>query len=151
MRFDATAKASHNRNLQLLVRSIVVPPLAAAAKEAAQIVLQDAQAIVPVDTGELRSSGRADVREENLAVIGTVSFTAEHAGFVEYGTGLRGSGTYPGPLPQTGVPKTGKWIYDYRGRGWVGRPATPFLRPALDNNRDRIKAIFQKLLKRMAG
>lgn len=145
--FKLNATAAMNRNLDLLIRSIVVPPLAQGAKEATAIVLADATQRAPVDTGELKGSGYTSVTEERGAVVGFVGFSAEHAGFVEYGTGLRGRGTYPGPLPQTGVPFTGSWIYDYKSQNWIGRPASPFLRPALDANRDQIKAIFQKLLK----
>jgi HK97 gp10 family phage protein len=142
--FKLTATAAMNRNLDLLIRSVIVPPLAEATQKACSFVLQDARAIVPVDTGELKGSGRQDVTEERGAVTGTVSFTAEHAGFVEYGTGLRGRGTYPGPLPQTGVPITGSWVYDYKSQGWIGMKAQPYLRPALDQNRQRIIALFRR-------
>lgn len=145
--FKLNATAAMNRNLDLLIRSVVVPPLAQAADEACSLVLIDATQLAPSDSGELKGSGMKSVTEEKGAVVGIVAFTAEHAGFVEYGTGIRGRGTYPGPLPQTGVPITGRWIYDYKNQNWIGRPASPFLRPALDQNRDRIKAVFQRLLK----
>lgn len=144
--FTMTAKAAMNRNLDLLIRSVIVPQLAIATRDATALVLADATRLVPVDTGELRNSGQANVEEQRASVVGIVAFTAEHAGFIEFGTGLRGRGTYPGRLPQTGVPITGSWIYDYKSQNWVGMVAKPYLRPALDANRDLILAIFRRLM-----
>ena len=68
--------------------------------------------------------------------------TAPYAAFVEYGTGLRGAGTYPYELPSEGVPYTGSWVYDYKRQNWQGHAAQPFMRPALDTARPEIRAIF---------
>jgi hypothetical protein len=77
-------------------------------------------------------------------VTGTVSYTSGHASFVEFGTGIIGSGTYPYPLPQEGVPFTGSWVYDYKHQNWKGMYARPYLRPALDLNQSAIVALFGK-------
>lgn len=145
MKFKATSEAALNRNLDLLIRSKIIPPLGRAVDKACSIVLAEAQRLVPVASGELRNSGTKFVKEEGRTVTGTVAFTAEHAGFIEFGTGIRGRGTYPGPLPQTGVPITGQWIYDYRNQNWQGMVSQAYLRPALDASRIQILAEFRKL------
>ena len=131
--FRATAEAAFNRNLDLLIRSVIVPPLGRAVDKACTLVLNEATRLVPVDTGELRNSGTKSVDEEGLQVVGTVAFTAPHAGYVEMGTGIRGASS-PGAGP-----------YPY-SLGWPGMPAIPFLRPALDSQRVAILDIFKGLL-----
>ncbi len=97
---------------------------------------------MPVDTGELVSSGGRETQWKGQRVTGSVSYTSPHASFVEFGTGIIGSGTYPYPLPQEGVPITGSWIYDYAHRNWHGHAAQPYLRPALDMNQGSIVQLF---------
>ncbi len=113
-------------------------------RRAQRLVVEHARANVPVVSGELQSSIEAlepvDTFQE---IIGEVVATAGHAAFVEFGTGLRGVGTYPYPLPKEGVPITGSWVYDYKKQQWVGMPANPFMRPALDMARAEITAEFR--------
>ena len=47
----------------------------------ASIVLEDSQALVPVDTGELKESGEVDDKDGVMVV-----YRAGHAVFVEFGT-----------------------------------------------------------------
>ena len=121
----------------------IVPKIMAAVDEGAQAVLDESRTLVPVDTGELVSSGGKEVTWEGHKVTGAVSYLAPWASFVEVGTGLRGMGTYPYMVPQTGVPFTGSWVYDFRNQGWIGHAASPFLRPALDLARDAIMGGFR--------
>ncbi len=85
----------------------------------ANLVLHRAQELVPVRTGELRDSGRVDVVVDGKKAVGRVVFDAGHAGYVEYGTGLRGSSS------------SGAGPYAYSST-WPGMPAQPYLRPASD-------------------
>ncbi len=94
------------------------------------MVLQEAQAIVPVDTGELRDSGSVVMEESDKRVTGHVVFSANHAGFVEWGTGIRGSES-AGANP----------AYSYSST-WPGMVARPYLRPSLDVCREAGKALF---------
>lgn len=55
---------------------------AEATKEAAQIVLDEAQVLVPVDTGELRDSGHLEEQEGSIEVV----FGTDHAIPIEFGT-----------------------------------------------------------------
>ncbi len=112
--------------------SALVPRIIAAVDNATAAVLATSQQLVPVDTGDLVSSGGREVEWKGQKVSGSVSYTSQHASFVEFGTGLIGSGTYPYALPTSGVPITGSWIYDYKHQNWRGMIARPYLRPAID-------------------
>lgn len=108
----------------------ITPAVRAAVEASAKYVLQEAQAIVPVDTGELRESGTTAIVEQDKRIVGSVVFTADHAGYVEFGTGQRGAAS-PGRGP-----------YPYSPT-WHGMPARPYLRPALDSARDVIRELFK--------
>jgi HK97 gp10 family phage protein len=126
----------------------IVAVVARAAQEGceawADLVLVTAQDIVPVRTGELRDSGHLEKRVDSDGMTVDVVFDAPHAMFVEFGTGLRGRGTYPGELPTEGVPITGSWIYDYRNIKWLGMPAKPYMRPAFDENVGSAESIVRQ-------
>lgn len=101
----------------------------AAEEQTARDVLQDAQRNAPVDTGELRNSGRVVARGGGWVV----EFTADHARPQEYGAGphlIRADEAevlrFPGD--------DGEWVF----RKEVSHPGNapqPYLRPALDANR----------------
>lgn len=149
MKFTATAQAAMQRNLDTLIRSIVVPPVLQAVDACCDLILNQAMANAPIRSGDLKNSGRKSVEENGLSVVGTVAFTAPWSAFVEFGTGVRGRGTYPYPLPQSGVPFTGKWIYDYKNQNWQGMVSQAFLRPALDTVQPQILEQFRKLTVRV--
>lgn len=96
-------------------------------EQSAAVVLEEAEAIVAVDTGELRDSGHIEVVSDSSAA---VVFDSPHAAFVEYGTGQRGAAS----------PGAGEGPYD---PNWPGMVAQPFLRPALDTARPAIVEIFR--------
>lgn len=122
----------------------ILVKITAAVQRAQRVVADHARDIVPVDTGELQSSiTTVDPVDDFQSVVGGVVATAEHAGFVEFGTGIRGMGTYPGDLPQEGVPITGNWSYDYKRQNWKGHAAQPYMRPALDAARSEVLEAFR--------
>jgi HK97 gp10 family phage protein len=99
-------------------------------EQASYTVLEEAEAIVPVDTGELRESGHVVIERAGSSVRGVVIFDSPHAAFVEFGTGIRGMespGAGPGPYNPS----------------WPGMTAQPYVRPALDTSRPAIKQIFR--------
>lgn len=107
--------------------------------QAGEIVASDAiQKCILVDTGNLRGSITADVDEGNLSVkIGT---PVEYAPYVEFGTGEFAEG---------GEGRKGGWFYDYQGgkgpkgpRFTLGMKPHPFLRPALLDNKEKIKGVM---------
>lgn len=94
-------------------------------------VLDTARQLVPVDTGELKESGRVTVAETGKTVAAAVSFDADHAMFVEFGTGVRGAasaGAGDGPYSTT----------------WKGMPAQPYLRPAFEEHRNAAQSMTRE-------
>lgn len=90
----------------------------------------------PVDTNRLRGS-ITNVVYDNYALIGT---NVEYAPYVEFGTGI---------YAEKGGGRKTPWLYEYDGnkgkkglRLTYGIKAQPYLRPALDNNRQKIKQIM---------
>ncbi len=118
----ATAQFTPRNDLGRFIADRITPFVRQATLDAGRIVLAEAQAIVPVDTGELKDSGQVTLRETDVSIIADVEFTSGHAAYVEFGTGIRGSES-PGAGP-----------YDY-DPNWPGMPAQPYLRPALDTAR----------------
>ena len=125
------------------VEALIVPRIKAAVTVACAAVLEEASSLAPKETGELAASGQAQQQWIGTRVDGSVAFLAPYAAFVEFGTGLRGQGTYPYALPVEGVPYTGGWVYDFRRQNWQGHGAQPYLRPALDTRRDDIIGAFR--------
>lgn len=84
-------------------------------------VTSAAQENCPVDTGNLKGSINYKVDKENLSVrIGT---NVEYGPYVEFGTGEKA---------EDGKGKT----------GFAGQKPQPFLRPALNNNKEEIEKIL---------
>lgn len=125
----------------------VVPGLKDGINEWNRQVFELSQSLVPVDTEELKASGKViEAEDTEKTVRGGVRYTADHAMFVEFGTGVRGRGTYPYTLPNTGAPITGTWVYDYKGVNWPGHVAQPYIRPAFDEMTDKARDILAKAL-----
>lgn len=96
-------------------------------------VLDTAQDLVPVDTGELKASGHVTVAETGKSIAAAVSFDADHAAFVEFGTGVRGAasaGAGEGPYSTS----------------WVGMPAQPYLRPAFERHRNEAQSMTREAI-----
>ena len=64
-------------------------------KEATALVHGQAKALAPVNKGPLGESIHMQVKNEGDAVVGRVYTNAEYAAYVEFGTGVKGDGTYP--------------------------------------------------------
>lgn len=96
-----------------------------------------------VDQGQLKNSIKAMTRKSKYKVTSLVYTNAQHAAYVEFGTGKVGETTpvadkYPGSLAY----KQTKWKANIPGVGWryvAGQPAHPYLYPALKNNEERIR------------
>ncbi len=125
----ATATSTFRGDLGRFISGRITPAVVAGVEAFATLVLQEAQSIVPVDTGELRDSGSVVMAETEKSVTGNVVFSAGHAGYVEFGTGIRGSES------------AGAGPYSYSAT-WPGMAAQPYLRPALDIARDAGKSLF---------
>lgn len=106
--------------------------------KACALVEREAKQKAPKDTGELRRSITSEVKEEGDEIQGIVFTPLEYAPYVEYGTGL---------FAEEGGRLDVPWNYqDDRGE-WhstSGQRPQPFMRPALDENKEEIKRILQE-------
>lgn len=129
IRANATFKAGSWSRLE----AKLVPLLTVGAQNAAAAVLEISQALVPVDTGDLKASGGTSVEWKGSRVTGYVVYSSAHAGYVELGTGRRGAASAgAGPFP-----------YD---ANWPGMVAQPYVRPALDIGRQQTVDAFRSAL-----
>ena len=126
----AKVQFTQRGDLGRFIETKVTPGVIASVKAAQGLIVQEAKAMAPVRTGNLRDSIAADDPEETgKSVVGAVTASASYAGYVEYGTGIRGSQSAgAGPYPYSPT--------------WHGMEAHPFLRPALDTTREAVKELF---------
>ncbi len=110
----------------------VLPAAMKGVWKAAKAVEKDARKLSPPPVSHtLIKSIRASKPVINGdAVEATVEAGAEHAVYVEYGTGVRGAGS---TLPEGMPPAT------YR-TDWTGQVAQPFMYPAMKQNEQKTKA-----------
>ena len=69
--------------------------VAKAVKKATTFVQGQAKELAPFDTGRLKGSIRMKVDVKDSNVIGKVYTNLEYAPYLEFGTGIRGDGSYP--------------------------------------------------------
>jgi HK97 gp10 family phage protein len=93
----------------------------------------------PKDNGALRRSIASEVQKEGGDIVGVVYTPLEYAPYVEYGTGLfaeDGNGRKDVP-----------WHYKDDKGEWhttSGQKPQPFLRPALEENREQITRLLRE-------
>lgn len=105
---------------------------------ACALVERSAKQKAPKDTGALRRSITSKVdTDPDGNVIGTVFTPLEYAPYVEYGTGL---------FAEEGGRLDVPWNYQSDDGTWhstSGQHPQPYMRPALDENRDKITRMFK--------
>lgn len=105
------------------------------------LVERRAKQLAPKDTGQLRNSITSKVERDGNDVIGVVFTPKEYAPYVEYGTGL---------FAEKGGRKDG-WAYEDEETGNLiftrGQRPQPYLRPALNENRNKILKILEESVK----
>lgn len=120
-----------------------------AMSKAVSVVHAQAKALAPVDTGNLAGSIHMDIKEEDKTIIGRVYTNLQYAPYVEFGTGIKGNGTYKYKVKDLNL--------TYRNSGWVytpdggdtfyyteGQVAQPYMYPALKENESYIKKLFNE-------
>lgn len=130
MSLSARVKFTPRSDLGRFVETRVTPAVTASVEAAVDLIYDRSQELVAVDTGELKASGVKSVNDTGKTVVGRVEYTADHADFVEYGTGAAGAaspGAGPGPYNEN----------------WPGMVAQPYLRPAYDESKEPIKELFR--------
>lgn len=110
---------------------------------AAQLVNRRAKMLAPIDTGDLRGKIHAESAQKNGDEISaSVIASSDHAVFVEFGTGVRGAGSYP-------YPTTLSLSYD---SDCAGQVAQPYLGRALHSSEaDVDKIVIQAVARAMKG
>lgn len=138
-----------------------------ALKKACALVERTAKQKAEKNTGELRRSITSKVDNTSGEIIGTVYTPLEYAPYVEYGTGLfreenpkagywvyvkNSSGQRSGPTNRYSLEKAKEVVAYLKSKGLdatytQGREPAPFMRPALNENRERILEILKEGLK----
>lgn len=106
--------------------------------KACAVVERSAKEKAPKDTGALRRSITSKVEEEDGAIVGTIFTPLEYAPYVEYGTGL---------FAESGKGRQTPWSYQDDEGNWHttrGQKPQPFMRPALDENREKIVRLIKE-------
>ena len=113
-----------------------VDKLAAAIGRACAVVERSAKQKAPKGTGELRRSITSKVDTVGNDVIGTVFTPLEYAPYVEFGTGLFAENGGRQDVPWNYQDDKGEW------HSTSGMHPRPYMRPALNENREQIKRIL---------
>ena len=107
--------------------------------KACAMIERDAKMLAPKVTGALRRSIASRIEEEDGELTGIVFTPLEYAPYVEYGTGLFAEGGNGRKTP---------WAYEDEKTGEViwtsGQHPQPYMRPALDQNREQIKKMAKE-------
>ena len=116
------------------------PEVRNALGRACAVVERSAKQKAPKDTGALRRSITSKVEVEGNELVGTVYTPLEYAPYVEYGTGL---------FAEEGGSKDVPWCYQDDKGDWhttSGQKPQPFMRPALNENREEVIRIIKEAL-----
>ena len=121
---------------QVLQSLDIVDPqkLNVALGRACALVERSAKQKAPKDTGELRRSISSKVENGE----GVVFTPLEYAPYVEYGTGLFAENGGRTDVPWSYQDDSGEW------HSTSGQHPQPFMRPALDENREEIIKIIKE-------
>ena len=107
---------------------------------ACALVERSAKEKAPKDTGALRRSITSEVDNSSGEMVGVVFTPLEYAPYVEFGTGL---------FAEKGGRQDVPWSYQDDEGNWhstSGQRPQPFMRPALEENREAILNIIKEAL-----
>lgn len=105
---------------------------------ACALVERAAKQKAPKDTGELRRSITSKVEHNADGIQGVVFTPLEYAPYVEYGTGLFAESEGRADVPWNYQDDEGNW------HSTSGQKPQPFMRPAINENREEIKRILKE-------
>lgn len=109
-----------------------------AMKKACALVERSAKQKAPKGNGELRRSITSKLETEGENIIGVVYTPLEYAPYVEYGTGLFAEERGRQDVPWHYMDDKGEW------HTTSGMKPFPYMRPALNENRENIKRILKE-------
>lgn len=127
--------------LEVIAKRADTATLEQALGRACALVERSAKQKAPKGSGELRRSITSKVTEQDGEMVGVVFTPLEYAPYVEYGTGL---------FAENGGRKDVPWHYQDDEGEWhttSGQHPQPFMRPALDENREEIMRVLKEALK----
>lgn len=106
--------------------------------KACALVEGEARKNAPKGNGALRRSIESKVEDNGGEIVGVVSTPLEYAPYVEFGTGLFAeNGDGRKDVPWSYQDDEGEW------HSTRGQHPHPFLRPALNDNREQVKRILK--------
>ena len=106
--------------------------------KACAIVERSAKQKAPPDTGALRRSITSKIEVVDDSIVGIVFTPLEYAPYVEYGTGLFAEEGGRIDVPWNYQDDKGEW------HSTSGQKPQPYMRPALEENREKIKRLFKE-------
>ena len=106
--------------------------------KACALVERAAKEKAPKDTGALRRSITSKIEAVDDTIVGVVFTPLEYAPYIEYGTGLFAEETGRMDVPWNYQDDKGEW------HSTSGRKPQPYLRPAVEENREKIKKLFKE-------
>lgn len=128
--------------IAMIEKMVDASKLNGAVDKACLFVEGEARRKAPRRTGNLRRSIESKVENNGDEIVGTIFTPLEYAPYVEYGTGL---------FAESGGRKDVPWAYKDEKTGqliWTsGQHPHPFMRPALNENRERIIGLIREGLK----
>lgn len=127
------------KELQNLLKNVGTAPIERTIKKITVEVQGQAKGLAPVDTGTLRNSIRMNYDSNKKE--GKVYTNNEYATYVEFGTGIRGNGSYPDSNKNL--------TYN---QNWKGQVAQPYMYPALQHGKSLVtETLKQEIEKEIKG
>jgi HK97 gp10 family phage protein len=127
--------------IKRLDKIIDADEIAAQMGTAALLVEDSAVQNAPKDEGDLQQSITSKVERTNEEITAIVYSPLEYAPYVEYGTGL---------FAEKGNGRQTPWLYENKDGDTVftrGQKPQPFMRPALEDNKQNIINLIRKAFK----
>lgn len=110
-------------------------------QQACALIERSAKQKAPKGNGELRRSITSKVENDGEDIKGVVFTPLEYAPYVEYGTGVFAENGGRQDVPWSYQDDKGEW------HSTRGMKPSPYMRPALDENRAQILRMFKENLK----
>nr|DAW69499.1 MAG TPA: putative tail component [Caudoviricetes sp.] len=127
------------KEIQNLLKNIGTAPLERTIKKVTVEVQGQAKALAPADTGTLRNSIKMNYDSNKKE--GRVYTNNDYATYVEFGTGVRGNGSYPDSNKSL--------TYN---QNWKGQVAQPYMYPALQHGKSLVtETLKQEIAKEIKG
>lgn len=130
MRLQATATYRPRGDLGRYIEVHITPAVRSSVQASCKLIESTAKMLAPKDTGALAESISTEIEETGKTIVGRVGPHVHYAAFVEFGTGIAGSGS------------AGAGAGPYN-MAWPGMVAQPYMRPAMDESRNPVMEIFR--------